>query len=341
MEYKMLHNSLQYLPNLREILVITSIATIIEGVIEPILNLGSSIFAKDVFRDMAKIPGSSILDHLESNVGETKYQYDDSYEKAQYLKIGCKLAFIVPTYSCLGKAPAVVMAYIASPICEIPAQTVIRIGQLKQDANDRHTPFFQYYIENINSDIVIGSTIASVTKKGTAAIVASIIDLLPKTPHLYAKSGALANDRALLAMFEVNGDFIVDADIKHTCAHIIKKIYHALEETTLTTANKAIILSLAVANELLLRETANIFNAYILMSAARPVQELSYSIYMKYANSTIDLEIDQNNNTASNNEILSPSVHENNEYLDSESCNIAKHTYSKLLGNDTCSIGEL
>jgi hypothetical protein len=337
----MLHNSLQYLPNPREILVITLIATIIEGVIEPILNLGSNIFAKDVFRDMAKIPGSAILDHLEVNVGETKYKYDDSYEKAQYLRIGCKLAFIVPTYFGLGMAPAIAMAYIASPICEIPAQTVIRIGQLKQDTNDTSTPFLQYYIDNINNDIVIGSIIASVTKKGTAAIVASIIDLLPKTPHLYAKSGALANDRALLAMFKVNGDFIVDADTKHTCAHIVKKIYHALEETTLTTATKAIILSLAVANELILREAANIFNAYILMSAARPVQELSYSIYMKYANSTIDLATDQNNNTASNNEILSPSVHENNEYFDSESCNIAKHTYSKLLGNDTCSIGEL
>jgi len=60
-----------------------------------------------------------------------------------------------------------------------------------------------------------------------------------------------------------------------------------------------------------------------------------------YANSTIDLATDQNNNTASNNEILTPSVHETSEYLDSQTCSIAKHTYSKLLGNDTCSIGEL
>ena len=90
----MLHNSLQYLPNLREILVITSIATIIEGVIEPILNLGSSIFAKDVFRDMAKIPGSAILDHLEVNVGETKYKYDDACDVFAVHGVGGIVSFI-------------------------------------------------------------------------------------------------------------------------------------------------------------------------------------------------------------------------------------------------------
>ncbi len=319
---------LQYLPNWEEVLVVTSLATIIEIIMEPVINLSGNTVAKEVFRDMAKIPGTSLLDYLGINVGKTNYKYDDANEIAQYVRVGCKLSLIVPTYYYFGQKPAVMMAYISNPICDIPAQTIIRIGKLKQDENDTTTSIFQYYVDNINNDIVTGSIIASFIKKGVATIIGSIIDLFPKTPYQYAKSSALKVDKALLAIFGINRGFIIDEDAKNTCAQVATKIYQNLVEASITI--KAAILPLAVTTEFLFREAANMFNAYILMSAARPIQEASYDLYIKYANNTSNFETIPENTVALD-----------SKTFDTHGQECIENIYNELLGNEVCKVDEL
>lgn len=252
----------QYFPNIEEIVINTLSGTAVEMMLEPLLDLGGNIAAKELFRDIAKIPGTFVLMYSDVDYGSTGYKYDFANVVSQFAKTACNAILIGGSYYLSGQGLAKTVAPWANILCEIPARTIIEVGRLKQKGNDTTTPFPEYYLNHMNSTIAIGAIVSSFAKKGVASIAGVALEkYIPS--HEMAKEFALRFDKMLVGQ--------TVGSPKDTCLKILNTIYEKIKNET--PIKKAGVLSAAIIGEFVPREASNLVNAYSLIFIARAAQE--------------------------------------------------------------------
>ena len=251
----------QYFPNIEEVTINTLSTTVAEMILEPFINMDGNIAAKELFRDIAKIPGTVALMYSDANYGSTDFKYNIADVASQITKTVCKSALVGTSYFYAGKEMAKLVAPWANILCDMPARTMIEVGRMQQKENNI-SPFFEYYVNHIDTQITIGAVSSSLAKKGVASIAGVVIE---KYIPMYeiARKSALKIDEILVG--EPVGNY------KDTYWDIVNTIAKKIDQEILPV--KIAILSIATLGEFCFREMSNVFNAYSITFIARAAQE--------------------------------------------------------------------
>lgn len=258
-------------PNRKEVMISTSISTLMEVGLEAFINLNDSVVARESFRDAAKILGNYISMHQNTSFGGTKYRYDEANFIAQVVKTCSKVALMSGLYYFGGKDCALAWATYVNVACELVPITLTEVGRQKQDENDK-TPFLQYYMQNVTLNYGFNkfTTIASINslgKKLPSNIVQSVVGKNLPT-HEWAKKAALLTDKIFL--------WFLGADNKDIGTH--KDIFWDIFKTVSSRLSSPIATISAffvtATSEYVTRLASNIFQSYLSTPIARIFQEL-------------------------------------------------------------------
>lgn len=143
------------IPNTKEIFNTVATTSLIDVLTAPLFtSLGNHPSAKNVLRDIAKIPSIMMNAMQDTPIGGTKYMYDAFNVGAAVAKVGCKVTFIFGVPMVMPQAfllPTDIMARIANGVCEVPSSALLLAGKERQDKNEQDIPAVSYFFYNLKA----------------------------------------------------------------------------------------------------------------------------------------------------------------------------------------------